>query len=244
MPKGGRITIATTAVEFDETMAVQCSQARPGAFVCLSITDTGCGIPPQILPRIFEPFFTTKEVGKGTGLGLATCFGIAQQHKGWITVDSEVGRGTTFQVYLPRLGKGPEKNARSALASIPGGDETILLVEDEAALRAVVRITLSRLGYRVLDAATGVEALAVWEQNHEAIRLVLTDLVMPGGMTGKDLADQLLAKKPDLIVIFASGYRADIANDGFLLDEGVNFLAKPFETEKLAKTIRNRLDKT
>jgi signal transduction histidine kinase/DNA-binding response OmpR family regulator len=243
MPKGGRIIIETAAAEFDEVTATQCPQARPGAFVCLSVTDTGEGIPPEILPRIFEPFFTTKEVGKGTGLGLATCFGIVQQHKGWINVFSEVGRGTTFQVYLPRLRAAPDKNAPwPSLAALRGGNETILLVEDESALRAVVRITLSRLGYRVLDAATGLEALSVWQQHRDVIRVLLTDLVMPGGMTGRDLADQLLEQNPKLKVIYTSGYRAEISAQGFVFEEGVNFLAKPFETTKLAQIIRNRLD--
>jgi signal transduction histidine kinase/DNA-binding response OmpR family regulator/putative methionine-R-sulfoxide reductase with GAF domain len=243
MPKGGKIVIETSGVQFDEVTAAQIIQARPGAFVCLSVTDTGCGIPPKVLPRIFEPFFTTKEVGKGTGLGLATCFGIAQQHKGWINVYSEVGRGTTFNVYLPQLaGPTVKKTICSSLASIRGGNETILLVEDEFALRAVVRTTLLRLGYRVIEAATGNEALAVWRQDHDAIRLLLTDLVMPGGLTGRDLADQLLKENPKLKVIYTSGYRAEIEARDFLLVEGGNFLAKPFETEKLAQTIRNCLD--
>jgi CheY-like chemotaxis protein len=245
MPKGGRITIETSAAEFDKVTAIQSPQARAGAFACLSVTDTGYGIPPEILPRIFEPFFTTKEVGKGTGLGLATCFGIVQQHKGWINVYSEVGQGTTFRVYLPRVSKASDEIAlRSSPASIRGGDETILLVEDESALREVVRTTLSHLGYRVLGAGTGVEALEIWKQDHHAIRLLLTDLVMPGGLTGKDLADELLKQNPKLKVIYVSGYRAEFAARDLLLKEGVNFLAKPFESHKLAQAVRNCLDRT
>jgi signal transduction histidine kinase/CheY-like chemotaxis protein len=243
MPKGGQIIIETSAVEFDEVTAVQTAQARPGAFVCLSVTDTGSGIRPEILPRIFEPFFTTKEVGKGTGLGLATCFGIAQQHKGWINVYSEIDQGTTFRVYLPQLTTVPDKKTVwSSLASIRGGSETILLVEDESALRTVIQTTLSRLGYRVLEAANGVEALAVWQQNRDAISLLLTDLVLPGGLTGTDLAVQLLEQNQKLKVVYASGYRTEIGAQDFLLEEGINFLTKPFETDKLAQTIRNRLD--
>ena len=243
MPKGGRIIIETKAVEFDEVTATQTAKASPGSFVCLSITDAGCGIPSEILPQIFEPFFTTKDVGKGTGLGLATVFGIVQQHKGWINVYSEVGHGTTFRVYLPRLTDASDtKFIRASMASIRGGSETILLVEDEAPLRAAVRMTLSRLGYNVLEAANGNEALEVWKQNAGEIRLLLTDMVMPGEMTGKELAETLLQQNPKLKVIYASGYSAEIAGRDFLVEEGVNFLTKPFQAHQLAKIIRNNLD--
>lgn len=242
MPKGGDILIETRAVEYDEVTAGQTAQARPGVFVCLSVTDSGCGIPREILPRIFEPFFTTKDVGKGTGLGLATVFGIVQQHKGWVNVYSEVGRGTTFRIYLPRILNAPDqKNQWASLAAI-GGSETVLLVEDESVLRMTVQTVLSRLGYRVLEAANGREALEVWEKNRGAIRLLLTDLMMPGGMSGKELAEQLLLRDPQLKVVYASGYSAEIAGKDFPLEEGVNFLTKPFESHKLAQTIRKQLD--
>jgi nitrogen-specific signal transduction histidine kinase/ActR/RegA family two-component response regulator len=245
MPNGGQLVIETSAVEFDEDTAPRTPQARPGSFACISVTDTGSGIPPEILPRIFEPFFTTKDVGKGTGLGLATVFGIAQQHQGWINVRSKVGRGTTFWVYLPGLARGSDLNTFwSAQTAAVGGSETILLVEDETALRKSVQNTLGRLGYRVLEAAAGAEALAVWEQHRDEIRLLLTDLVMPGGMNGKDLAAQLLQRDPELKVIYTSGYSADVAGKDFPLQEGVNFLAKPYELYQLAQTVRNRLDKT
>ncbi len=243
MPKGGEIVIETAAVELDEVMAAQTTKARPGSFVCLSVTDTGGGIPPEILLRIFEPFFTTKEVGKGTGLGLATVFGIVQQHQGWINVYSEVGHGTTFRVYLPRqTGTSDTEFFRTSLGSIRGGNETILLVEDEAPLRDAVRMTLSRLGYRVLEAANGTEALAVWKQHYGEIHLLLTDMVMPGGMTGKELAEALLQEDPKMKVIYASGYSAEIAGQDFLVEEGVNFLTKPFQAHKLAQIIRHNLD--
>ncbi|MDR3458737.1 MAG: PAS domain S-box protein [Verrucomicrobiae bacterium] len=243
MPKGGQIIVEAAAVEFDEAAAAQSDHARPGAFVCLSVSDTGTGIPPEIMPRIFEPFFTTKAVGKGTGLGLATVFGIVHQHKGWLHVYSEVGRGTIFRVYLPRLTRAPEKTAVwASLASARGGHETILLVEDELALRASVRKILSHLGYRVIEAINGADALDVWQKNRAEIRLLLTDLVMPGGMTGKELAERLLAQAPGLKVIYTSGYSAEIVGKDFVLEEGVNFLSKPFESHKLAETVRNRLD--
>jgi PAS domain S-box-containing protein len=244
MPKGGQLIIETSAVKFDEVTAAQTSPARPGSFACVSVSDTGCGIPPEILPRIFEPFFTTKEVGKGTGLGLATAFGIVQQHQGWINVHSEAGQGTTFRIYLPRLTqRAAEKAVWSSLATIRGGNETILLVEDEPALRAPIRIALSRLGYRVLEASNGPEALEVWKQHRAEIRLLLTDLVLPGGISGKELGEQLLQSDSKLKVVYVSGYSADIAGKDFHLEEGVNFLTKPFAAHKLAETVRNCLDK-
>jgi PAS domain S-box-containing protein len=243
MPSGGQIRIETSSVEFDEVTAGRTFRARPGSFVCLSVTDTGCGISPEILPHIFEPFFTTKEVGQGTGLGLATVLGIVQQHKGWINVQSEVGKGTAFRVFLPRLNLTVDtKFIRFSPASLRGGDETILLVEDEPSLRASVRTALSRLGYRVLEAATGNEALAVWQQHRAEIHLLLTDMVMPGGMTGKELAAQLLQQSPKLKVIYASGYSLEVGGKNFPLEDGINFLNKPFQAQKLAKTVRRCLD--
>ena len=245
LPKGGRLVIETSAVDFDENVSSQSAQARPGSFVCLSVSDNGCGIPPENLARIFEPFFTTKEVGKGTGLGLATLFGIVQQHKGWVNVYSEVGQGTTFRIYLPRLVKlspSPQKPEQPALTALRGGGETILFVEDDNFLRPSIFKTLSRLGYRVLEASNGVEALAVWKQHRDEIHLLLTDLVMPGGINGKELGEQLLSENPKLKVIYASGYSAEIISKDFPLEEGVNFLTKPFQAQKLAETIRKNLD--
>ncbi len=243
MPDGGRLVIETSFVEFDEFAAAQRPQARPGRFACLSVSDTGRGIPKEILPRIFEPFFTTKDVGKGTGLGLATVFGILQQHNGWVNAYSEVGSGTTFRIYLPLLAVNadPEENQPSASA-MRGGHETILLVEDEQSLRVLTRNVLTRLGYRVLEATTGVTALDVWKEHREQIRLLLTDLVMPDGMTGRELAEQLVEADPRLKVIYTSGYSRDIAGTNFTLQDGVNFLSKPFQAAKLAQTVRNCLD--
>ena len=245
MPQGGHLVIETAAVEFDEDTAMQNPKARPGAFACVSVTDTGGGIPPAILSRIFDPFFTTKEVGKGTGLGLATVFGIVQQHQGWINVYSEVGHGTTFRVYLPRLVVPLSKNMIGPVPTfIRGGPETILLVEDDVALRATMKRILSRLGYRVLTATTGAEGVAVWNQSRAEIRLLLTDMIMPGGMNGKELAAQLLSCEPKLKVVYTSGYSAEVAGKDFPLKEGVNFLPKPFEAHTLAQTVRNCLDKS
>jgi len=243
MPKGGQLVIETSAVDLDEVTAAQTPPARPGSFVCLSVGDTGCGIPPEILPRIFEPFFTTKEVGKGTGLGLATVYGIVQQHQGWIMVHSEVGRGTTIRVYLPRLARmSAQKPGPPALPPPRAGHETILLVEDDASLRASMHKTLSQLGYHVLEASNSIGALEVWKPNRDRIHLLLTDLVMPGEMTGKDLGERLLKENPRLKVIYTSGYSAKVADGTFPLEDGINYLAKPFMAEKLAQTVRQNLD--
>jgi len=243
MPAGGRLVIETSAVEFDEGKAGQNPPARPGSFVCLSVSDTGNGIRPEIQPRIFEPFFTTKEVGKGTGLGLATVFGIVQQHQGWINFYSEVGHGTTFRIYLPRLAAlSAQKPKEPAGTKLRGGNETILLVEDDPFLHASVRKILFQLGYRVLAATNGVEALAPWKRHQAEIHLLLTDLVLPGGMTGKDLGQRLSRENPKLKVIYTSGYSAEIITKDLHLEEGFNFLGKPYEARQLAQIIRNCLD--
>jgi two-component system cell cycle sensor histidine kinase/response regulator CckA len=246
MPRGGGLVIETAAVELDELAASQCPQARAGSFACLSVSDSGSGIPPEVLPRIFEPFFTTKDVGRGTGLGLATVFGIVQQHRGWINVYSQLHHGTTFRVYLPRLPSGAPGQAPAPLPSATqrGGTETILLVEDDTALRALVRANLTRLGYRVLEAPTGASALDVWKQHRHDIRLLFTDLLMPDGLNGKELAQRLLEDNPKLGVIYTSGYTADIADKDHPLQEGVNFLAKPFPAHRLAQALRDCLDRT
>jgi PAS domain S-box-containing protein len=243
MPKGGKIIIEASAVIFDESIKDQYVQASAGSFICLSVSDTGSGIPPEILPKIFEPFFTTKEVGKGTGLGLATVFGIVQQHKGWINVYSEIGQGTTFRIYIPRLARISDQKFVAPLTEpASGGNETILVVEDEPKLRASVINMLSRLGYNVLEASDGASALEVWNKHRDGIQLLLTDMVMPGGMTGKDLGERLLKENPKLKVIYASGYSTEVAAKDFPLEEGVNFLSKPFQAQKLARIVRERLD--
>jgi CheY-like chemotaxis protein len=243
MPEGGRLCIQTSAVEFTEADVEKSPQVRPGAFACLSVTDTGAGIPPEVLDRIFEPFFTTKESGKGTGLGLATVFGIVQQHQGWVSVESEVGVGTTFRVYFPML-PAAQLPIECTLRE-PGtlhGSETILVAEDDPALRASVRIALTIHGYRVLEAATGMGAMQAWVNNRDEISLLLTDMVMPDGMNGKELARQLLTEAPELKVIYMSGYSAEVAGKDLALEEGKNFIGKPFSAQKLVEAIRRLLD--
>jgi two-component system cell cycle sensor histidine kinase/response regulator CckA len=243
MPDGGQLVIETSGVELDEAAAARTAQGQPGSFVCLSVSDNGTGIPPEILPKIFEPFFSTKDVGKGTGLGLATVFGIVEQHQGWLDVESKIGHGTTFRIYLPQLGKKPDAAAATGtLAADRRGGETILLVEDDLSLRVSLRKALSRLGYHILEAPTGAKALAVWRENHATIRLLLTDLMMPDGMNGKDLARRILKENPQLKVIYMSGYGAEIFGPDFPLQEGVNFFSKPFPSQKLAEAVRMSLD--
>ena len=237
MPDGGWLIITTSAVNLDEPAAAQLPAARPGAFVCLSISDNGCGIAPEILPRIFEPFFTTKGVGKGTGLGLATVFGIVQQHRGWINIHSEVGQGTTFCVYFPREAR-PTAEISAQPKPVPArGTATILLVEDDDTLRASVRKALERLGYRVIEADSGLDALEMWRQNRDAISLLITDMVMPGGLNGKELARRLVLDNPQLKVLYTSGYNTDLAQKNFRLEADLNFLAKPFDFDRLAQTV-------
>ncbi|HEX2855094.1 MAG TPA: PAS domain S-box protein [Opitutaceae bacterium] len=244
MPEGGHLTIATTPVEID-TMAARPPQSRPGRFACLTVVDSGVGIAAEVLPHIFEPFFTTKDVGQGSGLGLATVYGIVQQHEGWLEVSSRVNEGTTFRIYLPRRGDAlPAPAAEAPRPAVAGGRETILLVEDEPAVRAIMSVVLMRHGYVVLEAENGRAAQEVWARHRERISLLLTDLVMPDGVSGQELARLLARDKPKLRVIFTSGYSAAIAGRDFPLKEGVNFLAKPFEASRLAQVVRATLDAT
>ncbi|HTV39835.1 MAG TPA: PAS domain-containing protein [Candidatus Sulfotelmatobacter sp.] len=244
MPNGGQLVIETAAVSLDAAAAALTPQARAGSFACLSVSDTGCGISSEHLAHIFEPFFTTKEVGKGTGLGLATVFGIVQQHQGWINVESTVGRGTIFRIYFPRI-ETPSLSVSTRAAPptsfMRSGDETILLVEDDPALRLSVEGMLASLGYRVLTAPNGSRALELWNGHRDEIHLLLTDLVMPG-MNGRVLASKMLAENPDLKVIYTSGYATDVADGDFQLQEGVNFLQKPYRPQRLSETLRRALD--
>ena len=242
MPRGGELVISTKIVQINEAYARQNSDAYLGEFVCLDVSDTGSGIPPENLVHIFEPFFTTKEIGKGTGLGLATVYGIVKQHEGWIEVSSELDKGTRFKIFFPGSTEVSQLPGKSSEEKAPRGDETILLVEDEGPLRQLVQFLLERQGYHVLEADSGVSALKVWEKNKDTIKLLLTDLVMPLGMTGHELSFRLLAENPDLKVIYTSGYSADTVGKDFVLRDGLNFLQKPYHPDKLARTVRDCLD--
>jgi len=243
MPKGGRLVIQTAAITLNEADAAANPKARPGAFIRLSVTDTGGGIAPEEMEHIFEPFFTTKEIGKGTGLGLATVFGIVTQHHGWIDVQSKVNEGATFHIHLPRLVESDQVLAGlSRPPAVRGGKETILLVEDEAPVRSLVRTLLERKGYRIIEAGSGLNALEIWQQQRDTIDLLFTDMVMPEGISGRELAERLLAEKPGLKVIYSSGYTDDMLGDGSPLRDNPNFLEKPFDSHKLLKRVRDCLD--
>ena len=243
MPHGGQLTITTGTETLAPKPAGQNSGAPAGLCVRLTVTDTGSGIAPENLPHIFEPFFTTKEVGKGTGLGLATVYGIIKQHQGWIEVESTVGKGSTFRIYFPAMaGATPEKKSGPTTSTLPRGTETILVVEDELIVRLTVCNLLQRFGYTVLPAESGAEALKVWQKHKDRIQLLLTDIVMPGNMPGYELAHQLQAEKPQLKVIYTSGYSEDLANKRLTLMEGVNFLQKPYAPQQLAEALRKTLD--
>ena len=243
MPNGGRLEIRTQPVMIDAAHAAVNPVARIGNHACIDFSDNGCGMSKETLSHIFEPFFTTKEVGKGTGLGLATVYGIVAQHEGWIDVESKLNEGTTLKIYLPVTSKSAESPAKGEIADLCGGDETILLVEDEPEVREIVTEILEHHGYEVLKASDGLEALSIWAEKAEEIDLLVSDIVMPNGLKGNILAQRLLAEKSDLKVILSSGYSADFATDSAPLGQGINFLQKPYKLEELVKVVRDCLDR-
>jgi two-component system, cell cycle sensor histidine kinase and response regulator CckA len=242
MPNGGNLTLSVEAVTLEEPDLNRHPKARAGRFVCLSVSDTGCGIEDKNLTRIFDPFFTTKEVGKGTGLGLATTYGIVEQHQGWIEVTSQLDQGTTFKVYLPASDAESSDSFELETPAIRQGQgEMVLLVEDELAVQEFAERVLRRGGYQVLVAPTAVQALELWPRHHNQIELLVTDQVMPEGMTGHELAMQLRADKPSLKVILMSGYCAK-AEDLIKSDETVGeFIAKPFTPAQLLGSVQRAL---
>ena len=243
MPKGGQLLISTDAVVIESSPTPGQPEARAGDFVCLSVRDTGCGMTPEVRARIFEPFFTTKGVGKGTGLGLATVFGIVKQHLGWIEVASEVGLGASFKIFIPVSSQpAPERQAKVIESKAREGTETVLLVEDEEAVRGLLKIILQRHGYRVLEAASGSAALLVWKKYGTQIDLLLTDMIMPDGLTGRELARRLMAEEPGLKVIYSSGYDDDPEGTAFISRGTAAFLQKPYTPKKLIQTVRQCLD--
>ena len=244
MPRGGCLTIEIVPVEVDDAYVEEHPQGRIGSFVLLRVSDTGCGMDQLTLSRIFEPFFTTKEIGKGTGLGLATAYGIVQQHEGWITVNSELNAGTVFSILFPASARCAEALAPQESSSVqpPRGTETILVVEDESVLRELAHFMLESCGYKVIDAASGVEALGIWEKMGSEINLVLTDMVMPEGISGMDLAKTLHARRPDLRIVFASGYSMDEIDIGFMRQGTAAFIQKPYTHLILSQTVRSCLD--
>jgi len=241
MPTGGRLTIETANVEHDPDYARDQDAAAVRRFAMLAVSDTGCGMDEATKAKIFEPFFTTKEPGKGTGLGLATVYGIVQQAGGFIWVYSEPGHGTSFKIYLPQVDATAEVAAAATGARAPRGTETVLLVEDAAAVRAVTKQVLERQGYTVVEAPDGEAAVRLAQRHRGPIHLLLTDVVMPR-VSGRELAEQLARVRPDTRVLYASGYTDDSVVRHGILESGTAYLQKPFSPESLARKVREVLD--
>jgi signal transduction histidine kinase len=244
MSKGGKLSISSSPIEIGSWYVRTHPDSYEGSFVCLRVADTGCGMDALTLSRIFEPFFTTKEVGKGTGLGLATVYGIVKQHKGWIEVSSESGVGTTFNVFFPATSEFvthvPTRPPNEVV--VPSGQETILVVEDEPLLRDLANAILTNCGYQVLEASTGAEALNVWDRNKGNIQLLLTDMIMPEGMSGMELAQRLVTVRPNLKIIIASGYSMDELDNDFVRERNALFIQKPYTHITLPQAVRDCLD--
>jgi two-component system, cell cycle sensor histidine kinase and response regulator CckA len=245
MLDGGKLTLATVQVEIDETARVRNPEAHLGPHICLAVKDTGNGMDAATVARIFEPFFTTKGPGKGTGMGLATVYGVLKQHGGWIEVESAPRRGTTVRVFFPLSTDAMEAEAAKPeepfAGHVPDNAVTILVVEDEEMLREFVCDALSAAGYRVLSAANGRAALQIWAEHRNDIVLLLTDVVMPESISGRELAHTLVTDKPDLKVIFTSGYSAELIGTDFEREKQHAFLAKPYLPDRLAQTVATHL---
>ena len=240
MPDGGKLTIETANIDLDASYAAQHAVVTPGSYVLVTVTDTGSGMDEPTKARLFEPFFTTKEIGKGTGLGLATVYGIVKQSNGYIWVYSELGHGTSFKVYLPRVGDAAAATAETRPPFINGGTETILLAEDASGVRAVAQEILKRLGYTVLVANDGHAAIQLAGTRTDTIHLLVTDVIMPE-MSGRQLADRLKEQRPGLKVLFVSGYTDDAIVRHGILEPGIAFLQKPFTPQTLARKVREVL---
>ncbi len=244
MPRGGRLTIETTNVDLTEAYTREHAVVQPGPYVMLAVSDTGCGMDPRTLEQVFEPFFTTKEPGKGTGLGLSTVYGIVKQSGGYVWAYSELGRGTTFKIYLPRVDE-PVQVTRTTKAPlhVPRGTERVLLVEDDTMLRDLLEETLTAHGYSVRAAKTGGEALEAVAHSGETFDLLVTDMVLPG-ISGREAAGRLTAARPGLRVLYVSGYAADAIVEHGELPASAAFLGKPFSPDALLRKVREVLDGT
>jgi PAS domain S-box-containing protein len=245
MPNGGYLIIQTDVVQVPPEELAKHNGAPEGNYIRMSVSDTGCGISPENLQRIFEPFFTTKAAGKGTGLGLATVFGIVEQHQGWVEVQSTVGSGTTFMIFLPQgTGSAIRKMAKQSEDAMKGGSETILLAEDEEGVRELTSMVLKASGYNVLEASDAYNAYEIWQQYSGYIDMLFTDVIMPGDIGGRALAERLVSEKPSLKVIFCSGYTDETLGVDACLRDLPNFLPKPFDLVRLTQLVRSTLDGT
>jgi PAS domain S-box-containing protein len=241
MPEGGLLTIETKQLDMDEDYCRYHGFGSPGSYAVISVSDSGCGMPELLRERIFEPFFTTKETGKGTGLGLSMAYGIVQQHNGFINVYSEPGNGSTFRIYLPLEGEAEAIPQLLDVAVSSGGTETVLLAEDDASVRVLLKTVLDEAGYRVLEAAHGLDAVRLFEEHRQAVDLVILDVIMPG-MNGKAVYDQVRKINPNVKVLFCSGYASDIIHKKGILDVGINFVSKPVSPQSFLKAVRRVLD--
>ncbi|MBG89734.1 MAG: hypothetical protein CMO80_22935 [Verrucomicrobiales bacterium] len=243
MPKGGTLTLSTRFKAVGEIEAEKDPDALSGNFMVLSIADTGEGMTLDLQKRVFEPFFTTKEVGKGTGLGLSTVYGIMKQHEGWIAVESQPGEGTHFEMYFPvEANLSSDDESKGDAGDTPPETATILMVEDELAVARMTSHTLQSLGYRVLAVENGPSARRVWQRHGDKIDLLLTDMVMPEGVSGMDLANEFASQRPELPVIFMSGYSEDLIKAEGNPHSNSQFLAKPFTRKKLVAMIKQSIE--
>jgi CheY-like chemotaxis protein len=237
----GKVTIETSNMVFDQAYCATHAEVTPGQYVMLAVSDDGCGMDKETLENLFEPFFTTKEVGEGTGLGLAMTYGIVKQNDGFINVCSEPGQGTTFRLYLPRSKETDEGIGESATKTIPKGNETILLVEDEESILRLGKAILDKFGYHVLTACKPGQAVSMAEQYGDPIHLLLTDVVMPE-MNGKELKARIAKLRPNIKALFMSGYTGNVIVHHGILEDNVHFLQKPFSVDSLAGKVREVLD--
>ena len=242
MPDGGYLTITTELVELDEEFLKTIKYKKPGRYALISVADTGAGMDEKTAGRIFEPFFTTKEVGRGTGLGLSIVYGIIEQHNGYINVDSKIGEGTTFKIYLPVIKSDVEEKNPSAITIPKGGTEAILLAEDDEEVRKLTKTVLDGFGYKVIEAVDGEDAIKKFMEDKDKIQLLILDVVMPK-KNGKEAYDEIKKTKPNIKALFTSGYAKDIIHRKGFLEEGFSFISKPVSPRELLRKVREVLDK-
>jgi CheY-like chemotaxis protein len=242
MPYGGKLTITTELAQLPRTILVTTPSHYERNYACITVTDTGIGMDEQTKERIFEPFFTTKEVGKGTGLGLSTVYGIVHQYEGYIEVESELGKGTTFKIYLPLIEGRAEEEEKKEIAPLPAfsGKGTILVAEDEDAVRAVVKKVLEEAGYKVIEASNGEEAIEQFAQNENEIDFLLLDVIMPK-KNGKEVYQEIRKRKPDIKVLFVTGYAAEVITQQAIIQEGLAVIPKPVLPTELLMKIKDIL---